>query len=322
LAAAIFGLGTLVTAPTWAASSPTIGGFAVSAELHTRTKAASLTALVHRTSPTFTWGGSDMLWVQKDVSGKPQFAMNHAYPIDSDRGAATWALFEAPSKYESQGFVDYTRTITGGELISTSPHGARLYQVKWPSRQVTGTGPVATTRNLFVLHDEAGWRFVGEGPTTFDARSENKLVTTTCSFHVDWMTDRSKPVKISTTRQTTIELLKPDASQHFVWNRDFVLSGKLPAKFESSGKDYATISSRESGAQMIQRLAMCDTYYPNESDPTRKSKMLKAAAMAIAELNPHLPSTLRAGTKVLLPEMENLWDYALRVAKNKPMHDE
>ena len=262
-----------------------------------------------------------MLWVEKDASGKARFVMNHAYPIDRDRGAATWALFDAPSQYESRGFVDYTRTVTGGEIVSRN-HDQSLYLVKWPSRQITGTGPVSVARNLFVLHSDAGWRFVGEGPTTIDAKSDNKHVTTVSSFHVEWMRGESQPLKIQATRQTTIELLKPQGSERFQWNRDLKLTGKLPAVFEPNGSDYTNANFHETASEMIKRLAMCDTYYPNEMDPRRKSKMLKAAAMAIAELNPHLPSRLEAGTKVLLPEMENLWDYALRAAKNKPMHDD
>ena len=66
-----------------------------------------------------------MLWVEKDASGKPQFALNHAYPIDNDSGAAMWALFDAPSAYQAQGFVDYTRMVTSGEVLSKNRDGSQ-----------------------------------------------------------------------------------------------------------------------------------------------------------------------------------------------------
>jgi hypothetical protein len=181
---------------------------------------------------------------------------------------------------------------------------------------------VAVTRNLFVLHKDDRWKFVGEGPMTIDARSDNKHVSTVSTFQVEWTQSETRPIKIQATRQTTIDLVKAEPAQHFQWNRDLTLSGKLPAVFQSAGKDYAVAASRETTGQMIKRLAMCDTYYPNEPDPQRKSKMLQAATLAIAELNPHLPTQLKSGAKILLPEMENLWDYALRMAKNKPMHEQ
>ena len=187
LAAAILGLGTFFAAlaDIRCIAAPDGRRVCCSTELHTRD--SDLKSLespqIHRTSPTFTWGGSDMLWVQKDVSGKPQFAMNHAYPIDNDSGAAMWAVSTPRPLTRAQGFVDYTRMVTSGEVLSKSRDGSQLYLVKWPSRQITGTGPVAVTRNLFVLREENDhWKFVGEGPMTIDARSDNKHVSTVSSF--------------------------------------------------------------------------------------------------------------------------------------------
>ena len=292
----------------------TVGGFPLGRQIHIRRRATSLTALVHETRPTFVWGNGDMLWVERDEQGKPRFSLNRAYELD---GSGGWVLLDAPADYVATGLVDYMREQTPGEVISTDAHRRSVYLLVWPSRHMTGTGPVDCTRQILLLCDRQGkWHFVGEGVGTIDGRASTKRIRTEVSYKVSWNDSNDSPLQVTATRIAFIiaHNVERDDTTTFRSRRDYTLSGKIPAEFTPASDDYLLTAPGETLQQLTVRLATCDTFYPFERDPRRRAKMLQSVAESIAELNPDLPHRLTPGTRVHLPDLESIWDDARAAA--------
>ena len=94
----------LLLIPNLAAQTdPTVGGIALDPSLHERRRAPSLQSIIARSKPTAVWSDTDMLWIDRDTSGHPLFALNHAYQLDSADAHGSWALFDADPGYVAAG---------------------------------------------------------------------------------------------------------------------------------------------------------------------------------------------------------------------------
>jgi hypothetical protein len=303
------------------AGDRTVGGFPLGDQIHVRRKAGSLAELVRATKPAFVWNDADMLWIERDEHGRPRFSVNHAYELD---GAESWVLLDASDDYVAAGLVDYVREQTSGQVISTDSHHGSVYLLTWPSRHMTGTGPVDCTRHVLLLCDrKQKWRFIGEGLGTIDGRASTKRIRTEATYAVSWDESAENPITVQATRMAFIiaHNVERDDTTTFRWRRDYTLSGRTPAEFTSASDDYLITSPGETLTLLTLRLAICDTFYPFERDPKRKAKMLQGVAELIAGLNPDLPHRLVPGTRVRLPDLESIWDDARAAASpRKPSH--
>src|SRR6185437_13761034 len=161
------------------ASEPTIGGIALEKSVHVRCRAGSVQLMISRTKPVIVWGDTNMIWIDRDKSGRTLFAVNRAYQLDTADKRGSWALFEADADYAADGFVDYTRQVTPGTVLSTDRRQGSVYLVEWTSRHSTGAGPIDSARHIFLLKTREGeWKFIGEGLGSTDARSDNKQTKT------------------------------------------------------------------------------------------------------------------------------------------------
>ncbi|HEY8748752.1 MAG TPA: hypothetical protein VIM11_12305 [Tepidisphaeraceae bacterium] len=314
----------LLLIPNLAAQTePTVGGIALDPSLHVRRRTPSLHSIIARSKPTAVWSDTDMLWIDRDTSGHPLFALNHAYQLDTADAHGSWALFDADPGYVAAGFVDYTREVTPGRVLATDHYRGAVYLLEWTSHHSTGAGPIDSTRHVFVLHTPANqWRLIGEGPGSADARSENKQTTTTTRYEVQWTKDPAAPVIIRASRLTRIVFHSEVQQAAFDSNHDFILRGALPARFQTASDDYLIAAYADTPRELALRLATCGTFYPLERTASLRDKMLKSVSDSLAVLNPQLPRRLRPGSHITLPDLSSLWDNANHAAgvRNHPSH--
>lgn len=304
-----------------APAEQTVGGIALGRDVHVRRRANSLTDLVARSKPTLVCSPVDFLWIEADGHGKPLFALNHAYQTDAPDPRGRWALLEADPGYVADGFVDFTRHVTAGTLLARDRYAGTLYLLEWPARHTTGDGPIDATRHLLVLRTPAGiWRFVAEGIGATDARSDVKRTTTDARYDVEWTRDPAAPLIVRATRATRILFESETAKAAIESRRDFVVRGTFPARFVPAGEDYFVARAADTPDHIARQLATCATFYPHERDPRLAARMLQTVSDALRSLNPRLAPSLRAGSRVLLPNPESLWDDANHAAgiRNHP----
>jgi len=302
--------------PACCAAGPSVGGIELGNQIHSRAHARTLDALVDRTRPTFAWGDGDMLWVMSDVHGKPLFALNHAYQLDDPSRPGAWVLFDASASYVPNGLVEYTRQVTPGRVLAHDRQHGTVYLVSWNSRERTGTGIVGASRQILLWRDRAGdWKFVGEAPAILRGQSGPRTFTTSITYRVQWTAHASSSLEIHATRSENTDYSSGNEAVALHVCRDYLLDGNLPAEFVRVGADYIPTDRRMKLGNAIERVATCKTFYPQERDPGRKKKMLTAVSDAIAELNPH-----GARDRILLPDMDRIWDLAGRAAGPRGRH--
>ena len=54
--------------------------------------ADSWPALIKKTKPTFAWNGCDMMWIENDTNGQPQFVLDEAYIYQPTNQPRQWIL--------------------------------------------------------------------------------------------------------------------------------------------------------------------------------------------------------------------------------------
>lgn len=294
-----------------AAAEPTVGGIELGDQLHCRVRCTTLAALVGRAKPTFAWSASDMLWVMHDGHGRPLFAVNHAYQLDGSSRPGPWVLFDADPSYVPNGLVEYTRELTPGQLLAKDRRGDKVYLITWDSREKTGTGLVGCTRQILLLCDREGvWRFIGEAPPVISGQSGPRKFATAMEYRVRWTGGKAAPIEIQATRTETTEYEGEAGRESLRTCRNYVLRGKLPGTFTREGDDYILAAGNEGINELAERVATCKTFYPQERDPHRRQKMMRAVLESISQLNPRAAHARHPDARILLPDMDQIWDVA------------
>jgi hypothetical protein len=300
--------------------------------------ADSWPALVAKVKPMFAWNGCDLLWIEPDTNGQPQFVLDEAYLYQPTNQPRQWVLLrsitpkmgppevrpEAPrffySRYNLFTVATLQKTVPHSDhgdnyavAISTNRRQGVIYEIGWQREMSIGTAHPEYGRRIYLWKDRAAhWHFVGEGPEEGWARGGGQTVTS----RVVWQDSKTNasPFQIrfhceETTLPDNVSAddSNPSDPPYVTICTDYVLEGQLPAIRQPVGDHpYLLAQSRDTLEKIVFRLGFFLPGWGNGSDTARqqseKQRVLTAWQTAILRLNPNLSQRgeITAGTRVEL----------------------
>jgi hypothetical protein len=182
--------------------------------------ADSWAAIVAKVNPTFAWNGRDLMWIEKDKRGRPQFVLDEAYLYQPTNRPRQWVLLRRSTlkmrqpdlRSESPRFFYSTRNwFAVAPLQDSVPHSdhsdnyavaisanrkfGTVYEIGWQREMGVGSGHLEYGRRIYVLEDRANhWHFLGEGPEEGSERGGGSTV----KARVNWKAAKASelPLKI------------------------------------------------------------------------------------------------------------------------------
>ena len=197
-------------------------------KMRVRVEAPSWEELLERTTPRFSWGEGDLMWIQEGEEGRPVFILDRAYVIQPANGPSrcvllepdpakegTWARDKAPTRSEillhdqvpqlgDQELGDYAL------LVDRDTTGRTLYRIVRQSWFGSGTAGGAMADNIYVLSEGKPsrpgktpdfpdrWRLVGVGPHAENSTLGYKAYRS-CSeglVEIRWVESEKEPVML------------------------------------------------------------------------------------------------------------------------------
>lgn len=292
-----------------------------------RQKAARYDELVRSTRPQFTWRAHDMLWITHDAKGRVGFLMNRAYDIQFPAAAPGCYLLSAdgyawPDRQE-QSFVFTQAADTKPIIVARDPHRGVVYQARWRSSPVMGSGSITDTRNVFLLCDgEHHWHLLGEGPVTRSGcLGASEYYHDSIEAGVHWTSDPSHSVNFTFTYLVTSEWetdqhglddphhpsltirwdMAPFAGPHRGSPDDIDPGDCSPGLFKSKGKAYVIASKSEPLSAFSDRLAHCSSEVPADHDH-RRPDFIRNLILRLHQENRGLGDAIAASQRVTVPE--------------------
>src|SRR5690242_6621280 len=225
--------------------------------LSIRVEADSRQALIEKTKPAFVWNGRDMMWVEKDKNGQPEFILDEAYIYQPTYQPPRWVLLDtqdapfdewygAVMGNNLHGVAPLHRTVPVADndagvigdyavIKSANPRFGTVYEIGWQKLMANGTCLCEFNRRLYILHDRKDrWHFLGEGPAEGHGHNGNTIVESKVVWN-DLMTNEI-PLQlqfhcIDTSHDNQGEHVTNSPPDVFTTN-DYVLAGNFPAQLQ------------------------------------------------------------------------------------------
>lgn len=292
-----------------------------------RQKAASYDQLIRSTRPQFTWRHHDMLWITHDAKGHVGFLMNRAYDIQLPRAAPSCYLLSAvgyawPDRQE-QAFMFTQAADTKPIVVTRDPRRGVVYQARWPSSPLMGSGSITDTRNIFLLCDgEHHWHLLGEGPVTSSGcNGASEYYHDSVEAYVQWTSDPMHPVDLAFTYLATEDweidgaglndphhpslTVRWDMAPSSEIERDGFPDGIdprdcSPGCFKCTGAAFVIARKSESLAAFSARMAHCCKNAPADDD-LRRSIFIRKLILDLRQEIPNLGGTVAVGQHITLP---------------------
>lgn len=300
--------------------------------------ADSWPALVQKAKPKFAWNGCDMMWIEWNKRGEPQFVLDEAYLYqptnqprqlvllrnvgrnipETERRAAEPRFFYSGGNLRSVAKLqktvphsdhgeDYAVAIGRNRTIGT------VYEIGWQREMCMGTGHYEYGRRIYLWRDRLnGWHFLGEGPEEGWGRGcgclvESRVVwenspTNNLPFQIQFHRE-----EITSPYNSSADDANANQPPDVAIDYDTALVVTPPAPVQDIGKNpYLLAEKDDTLEKIVYRLGWyfpgweC---YPDEAkQQAMKNQILEAWHAAIVRLNPNLPpqGILKESTRVQL----------------------
>lgn len=228
--------------------------------LSIRVEADSLKALIQKTKPNFVWNGRDMMWVENDKNGQPEFILDEAYIYQPTNQPLRWVLLDtrdAPfdewygavmgnnlhgvaTLHPTVPVADNDAGVMGDYAVikSTNPRFGTVYEIGWQKLMANGTCLCNFNRRIYVLKDgQDRWHFLGEGPAAgsgrgFESTMEAKVVW-------DGSITNANPLQIQFCCVFSVNTFSNDRSAddtnnapEVITTNNYVIAGAFPARLK------------------------------------------------------------------------------------------
>ncbi len=301
--------------------------------LSVRIEADSWQALVIKTKPTFAWNGRDMMWIENDTNGQPQFVLDEAYIYQPTNQPPRWVLLAthaAPfdewygkvmgnnlrgvaTLHQTVPIADNDAGVIGDYAVikSTNPRFGTVYEIGWQMLMANGTCLCEDNRRLYVWKDRTShWHFLGEGQGEESERGggqtvESKVVwenspTNDLPFQIQFHCEQTtSPYNVSADNTDTNN--PPSVTICY----DSALVRELPAQHQDIGHNPYLLAEKDDTLEKITlRLGFFlpgwDAWPDETKQQAEKKRILETWRAAIVRLNPNLPQheKMNEGTRV------------------------
>jgi hypothetical protein len=302
--------------------------------LSIRSAADSWSVLIQKVKPTFAWNGCDMLWIEKDKHGQPQFILDEAYIYQPTNQSPQWVLLDANDNAD---FDEYYGEVMGRNLrgvaqlcpkvpvsdndagtigefavvLSENRRLGNVYEIGWQQLMANGSCLCENNRRIYVFQDRANyWHFLGEGPGEGSERGGEQTVES----KVVWenSTTNNLPFQIRFHREETTSPYNVSADDTDTNNPpdvticyDSALVAELPAQCQSIGHNPYLLTEKDDTLEKITlRLGFFlpgwDAWSDEAKQQAEKKRILETWRAVIVRLNPKLPQhgKINEGTRV------------------------
>ena len=225
--------------------------------------ADSWPALVQKVKPTFAWNGCDMMSIETDKRGQPQFILDEAYiyqPTNQPRQCILVKDERTKENYEVWQHEDWWRQFSMcnvhavvslpdskpvsndwgyygnyAVVIAANQRYGIVYEIGWQEEMSTGNAHPEYGRRIYVFKDNTNrWHFLGEGPGEGAERGGWDIVKS----QVVWDDSKTNelPLQIKLRRESTDYATGYDDDTNrppdVLTTNNFVLAGKFPASLQ------------------------------------------------------------------------------------------
>jgi hypothetical protein len=256
-----------------------------------RMTADSWPALLQKAQPAFAWNGRDMMWIESDTNGQPQFVLDEAYIYLPTNQPPQWILVKeerASADPEVWRKEDWWRQfsmqnlraiaklqgsdpVPAGDFGSygnyavvrgSNPRFGVVYEIGWDDEPSTGSSHPQGGRRIYVFKDNANqWHFLGEGPGEGASRDG----VWSMQRHVIWKEAKGPnlPLEIQFVTHTS------EGSYPFLANDsdrcpplttcdDFILSSRFPSRLRQTTKRSYVLAQK---GDTLDRIALWFGYW-------------------------------------------------------------
>jgi len=315
--------------------------------------AASWPALVAKVKPTFAWNGGDLMWIEQDTNGRPQFVLDEAYLYQPTNQPRQWVLLRTSTPKMSRPDVRHEEPrffysdfnwFTVATLQKTVPHSdhgenyavaiathrqqGTVYEIGWQREMSVGSGHAEYGRRIYIFRDRANhWHFLGEGPEEGWERGggntvESKVVwenslTNDLPFQIRFHCEETtSPYNNST--DDTYTNTPPSVTICY----DSALVSELPVQCQFIGHNpYLLAEKNDTLEKITLRLGFFmpgwDAWPDEAKQQAERKRILGLWRAAIVRLNPKLPQhgTIDEGKRVDLVEPGELENHLIEMER-------
>jgi hypothetical protein len=299
--------------------------------------ADSWAELLAKTKPSFTWHDGDLLWIESNGRGEPQFTLDEAHLYQPPGARARWVLFDEekcarfdptwgldsmglclrlvatlkakrPEKRDGGFLVEGEdgHEIDGyAVVLDRHPRAGTVYEVGWERQMANGVAHPVELRKIYLLRDPGGrWQFLGEGCSDYcDRENESEA-----HARVEWVETKSGPipeVRFVTTDDDHGHFTNEDNVsadwRDVVMHEEHVLAAPFPAQLrETTTHPYLVAEFGDTFDKIVEHLIEHQHGWMHDDSPEPEKTAAREMCRAVlCRLNPGLPAgVLATGTKV------------------------
>ena len=303
--------------------------------LSIREEADSWLALVQKVKPTFAWNGCDMMWIENDTNGEPQFILDEAYIYQPTNQPLRWVLLDtrdAPfdewygevmgrnlrgvaTLHKTVPVADNDAGVIGDYAVAKSINSkfGTVYEIGWQKLMANGSCLCEDNRRLYVWKDRANqWRFIGEGIGDSTGKSGIEDDGISVDARVVWVKSKTNdlPFQIQFVCQNC-ETEASDAPNFvprpgLVTYDEYILAGTFPAPLRrTTDRSYLLADTGDTFDKIVEHCAEWDNFWnrwPEGEQKIQNERIIEMWRTGLAQLNPQLPKTgnIKQGTRVQL----------------------